>query len=59
MTQKDFYFLAKPIFVKLNDEHSGLNDFCITDSIKNKLKFFPLRFKYENQKVILTERSKV
>ena len=55
MTQKDFYFLAKPIFVKLNDEHSGLNDFCITDSIKNNLKFFPLRFKYENQKVILTE----
>ena len=38
MTQKDFYFLAKPIFVKLNDEHSGLNDFCITDSIKNNLK---------------------
>ena len=55
MTQKDFYFLAKPIFVKLNDEHSGLNDFCITDSIKNNIKFFPLRFKYENQKVILTE----
>ncbi|UOP41570.1 hypothetical protein, partial [Flavobacterium psychrophilum] len=55
MTQKDFYFLAKPIFVKLNDEHSALNDFCMTDSIKNSLTFFPLRFKYENQKVILTE----
>lgn len=55
MTQKDFYFLAKPIFVKLNDEHSGLNDFCITDSINNNLKFFPLRFKYLNKKVILTE----
>ena len=56
MTQKDFYFLAKPIFVKLNDEHSGLNDFCITDSIKNNIKFFPLRFKYENQKVIPSDK---
>lgn len=55
MTQKDFYFATKSIFVKLNDEHAGLNDFCITDSIKNNLKYLPLRFKLINNKVILTE----
>ncbi len=55
MTQRDFYFATQSVFVKLNDEHAGLNDFCITDSIKNNLKFFPLRFKYVNEKVLLTE----
>lgn len=34
MTQKDFYFLAKPLIVTLNDEHSSMSDYCVTDSIK-------------------------
>ncbi len=55
MTQRDFYFLINPLFVQLNDEHSLLGDFCITDSMKANFKFFPLRFKYINEKVILTE----
>lgn len=55
MTQREFYFAVKPIFVKLNDEHSGLNDFCITDSIKKNIKFFPLRFKFIKNSVILKE----
>ncbi|MCW4468198.1 S41 family peptidase [Flavobacterium sp. MFBS3-15] len=55
MTQRDFYFAAAPIMVSLNDEHSGMNDYCVTDSIKNNFKVFPLRFEYENDKIILTE----
>jgi hypothetical protein len=31
---KDFYFLAKPLIVTLNDEHSSMSDYCVTDSIK-------------------------
>ena len=55
MTQKEFYFLVKPVIVKLNDEHSALGDFCIPDSIKKSTKIFPLRFRYMDNKVILTE----
>lgn len=55
MTQRDFYFLMAPALVKLNDEHSGLSDFCVTDSIKSNWKIFPLRFKLRNEKVLLTE----
>jgi len=55
MTQKDFYFLVMPLFVNLNDEHSRLNDFCVTDSIRDNFRVFPLRFRYSDQKVILTE----
>ncbi|WP_288374702.1 S41 family peptidase [Chryseobacterium culicis] len=55
MTQKDFYYAAKPLIVTLNDEHSSMSDFCITDSIKKSMKVLPLKFKYENDKMILTE----
>ena len=55
MTQRDFYYLAKPLLVTLNDEHSGMADFCVTDSIKNNAKALPLQFKYDNGKMILTE----
>ncbi|MDR2238572.1 MAG: hypothetical protein LBE92_20780 [Chryseobacterium sp.] len=55
MTQKDFYFAAKPLIVTLNDEHSGLGDYCVTDSIKNSMKVLPLKFKYDEGKMILTE----
>ncbi len=55
MTQRDFYFKAKPIFVTLNDEHSGLNDYCLPKKELEKFKTLPLRFEYLNKKVILTE----
>lgn len=55
MTQKDFYYLAKPLIVTLNDEHSSMSDFCVTDSIKRSMKVLPLKFKYENGKMLLTE----
>ncbi|SIT22877.1 Peptidase family S41 [Chryseobacterium ureilyticum] len=55
MTQKDFYYLAKPLIVTLNDEHSSLSDYCVTDSIKNNMKVLPLKFKYDSVKMILTE----
>ncbi|MGI9652046.1 S41 family peptidase [Chryseobacterium sp. RLHN22] len=55
MTQRDFYYLAKPLIVTLNDEHSSMSDFCVTDSIKKNNKVLPLKFKYENEKMILTE----
>lgn len=55
MTQKDFYFLAKPLIVTLNDEHSSMSDYCVTDSIKKSMKVLPLKFKYENGKMLLTE----
>lgn len=55
MTQRDFYYLSKPLIVTLNDEHSNMGDFCITDSIKKQSKALPLKFKYENEKMILTE----
>ncbi len=55
MTQKDFYYLAKPLIVTLNDEHSSMSDFCVTDSIKKSMKVLPLKFKYENGKMLLTE----
>ena len=37
MTQQQFYYLSKPLIVTLNDEHSAMGDFCVTDSIKNKM----------------------
>lgn len=55
LTQKDFYYLTKPLIVTLNDEHSGMGDFCVTDSIKNNIKVLPLKFIYENKKMILSE----
>lgn len=55
MTQKDFYYLAKPLIVTLNDEHSSMSDFCVTDSIRKNMKVLPLKFKYENGKMLLTE----
>lgn len=55
MTQKEFYYLAKPLIVTLNDEHSSMSDFCVTDSIKRSMKVLPLKFKYENGKMLLTE----
>lgn len=55
LTQKDFYYLIKPLIVTLNDEHSGMGDFCVTDSIKNNIKVLPLKFIYENKKMILSE----
>ncbi|WP_343658378.1 S41 family peptidase [Chryseobacterium sp.] len=55
MTQREFYYLAKPLIVTLNDEHSSMSDFCVTDSIKKSMKVLPLKFKYENGKMILTE----
>lgn len=55
MTQREFYYLAKPLIVTLNDEHSGMNDFCVTDSIKTNFKVFPLRFNCEKGKMLLTE----
>lgn len=55
MTQKEFYYLAKPLIVTLNDEHSSMSDFCVTDSIRKSMKVLPLKFKYENGKMLLTE----
>ncbi len=55
MTQKDFYFAARPLIVTLNDEHSGISDYCVTDSMKNAMKVLPLKFAYDNGKMILTE----
>ena len=55
MTQKDFYYLSKSLIVTLNDEHSAMGDFCVTDSIKNNLKVLPLKFKYEEGKMLLSE----
>lgn len=55
MTQKDFYYLAKPLIVTLNDEHSGMSDYCVTDSIRNSMKVLPLKFRYEEGRMILTE----
>ncbi|RRT86248.1 S41 family peptidase [Empedobacter falsenii] len=55
MTQQQFYYLSKPLIVTLNDEHSAMGDFCVTDSIKNNLKVLPLKFKYENGKMLLSE----
>ncbi|WP_278379957.1 S41 family peptidase [Chryseobacterium arthrosphaerae] len=55
MTQKDFYYLAKPLIVTLNDEHSGMSDYCVTDSIRNSIKVLPLKFRYEEGRMILTE----
>ncbi|RAJ75691.1 C-terminal processing protease CtpA/Prc [Chitinophaga dinghuensis] len=55
MMQHEFYFKAMPIFNALNDEHSHLEDYCITDSLRENFKIFPLRFKLQNDKVLLTE----
>lgn len=55
MTQKDFYYLAKPLIVTLNDEHSGMSDYCVTDSIRNSMKVLPLKFRYEEGKMLLSE----
>jgi hypothetical protein len=33
MTQREFYQLVKPVFVALNDEHAGLEQYCLPDSI--------------------------
>lgn len=55
MTQREFYYVVKPLIVTLNDEHSGISDYCVTDSIKNNNKALPLRFEYDNGRMILTE----
>lgn len=55
MTQREFYLLSKPLIVTLNDEHSAMADYCVTDSIKNSIKVLPLRFKYENGKMVVSE----
>lgn len=34
LTQRGFYQLIKPALMVLNDEHAGIQDFCIPDSIK-------------------------
>ncbi|MBV8255139.1 MAG: hypothetical protein JO154_21230 [Chitinophaga sp.] len=55
MMQHEFYFKVIPILNALNDEHSDLGDYCITDSLSENFKIFPLRFKLRDNKVILTE----
>ena len=36
LTQREFHFLVKPLLGILNDEHAGLDDYCLPDSLKQK-----------------------
>lgn len=36
MTQRQFYDLVQPVFTLLNDEHAGMEHFCVPDSLKGQ-----------------------
>lgn len=36
LTQREFHALVKPLFLILQDEHAGLEDFCLPDSLQRK-----------------------
>lgn len=36
LTQREFHFQVKPLFAVLEDEHAGIDDYCLPDSLKPK-----------------------
>jgi Peptidase family S41 len=55
MSQKDFYLLVRPVFVRLNDEHARISDYCMSDSIESARRILPLKFRYFQGKALLSE----
>lgn len=54
VTQKQFYGYVKPIFQLLNDEHAGIVDYCLPDSIKNAFRVIPCTF-YEKDGAVFVK----